>query len=155
MTWICCWLVPHILAAMSIAALVLYTSPWIFSPGHRILRDEHPVLHPFLGPTPSLPPPPPPRHMSASYIRTNPHFRDDSSLLLVTFRAKEDAARKQAAKDKKTATKQKQEVRVVVATACKHPHTVHARSTPWRPSGSWSMTPTLCRGVLRHGSASS
>lgn len=55
--------------------------------------------------------------MPASYIGTNLHFRDDSALLLVTLRAKEDAARKQAAKDKKTAAKQKQEVRVVVATA--------------------------------------
>ena len=96
-----------------IAAFVLYTSPWIFSPSHRILRDEQAVLHASW----AYSIPPPPRHMPASYIGTNLHFRDDSALLLVPLRAKEDAARKQAAKDKKTAAKQKQEVRVVVATA--------------------------------------
>ena len=56
------------------------------------------------------------RHTLASFIGTNPHFRCPV-LLLVTYRAKEDAARKQAAKDKKAAAKQQQEVRGVVATA--------------------------------------
>ena len=68
----------------------------------------------------------------------------------MTSRAKEDAARKQAAKDKEAAAKLKQEVRVVGATASPRPVittlcTLDAMMMTFRHS---KLMPTLCTGVL-------